>query len=424
MFDVDEGLWAMFEVKPKWGKMEVREGQTTEVEVRMVKELVVTGRVFGPDGSPLRLTALEGMEVETDGEGRFVYGIRPRRAFHGGVYLDENPTLAPRVPGVGMAVPVQVSFPDGAPQTIDIHLVEPGAVTGRVVYEETGRPVPGGDVCICSVHLKGGRHPLDGSGRFEIRDMLPGDYQINVVGRTIAKCGSCPVTVTVGEGETVGPIEIGVRQRPSFSGRISGVPAEKTRALPGGGSGEFRLEGAAAPAGKPQEARVAPVDWQPDGIFTAWPLGPPTARADLVLKGGYPGQRLVSNVIRNVDLATVGAATGLQFELHPGATIGGRVLASDGETPLAHLAVVARPRGGDAMLLVPRGDRKDEQQGPPDAYTDDEGYFSMTGLLAGEYEVTVDWRRECFGYVNPIHVELAEGEQRSGITFRAARDWP
>ncbi len=48
----------------------------------------------------------------------------------------------------------------------------------------------------------------------------------------------------------------------------------------------------------------------------------------------------------------------------------------------------------------------------------------MTGLLAGEYEVTVDWRRECFGYVNPIHVELAEGEQRSGITFRAARDWP
>jgi hypothetical protein len=424
MFGVEEGLWAMFEVKPKWGKVEVREGQTTEIEVRMVKELVVTGRVSGPDGSPLRHTVLEGMEVGTDGEGRFIHRTRPQWGPYGGVYLDSNPTLAPRVPGVGMAVPVKASFPDGAPQTIDIQLVEPGAVTGRVVYEETGRPVPGGDVCICPVQPNGPAHPFDDSGRFEVRDMLPGEYSIDAVGQKIAKCDTCPVTVTVREGETVGPIEISVRQRPSFSGRVSGVPAKKTRALPGGGSSEFRLEGVAAPAGRPQEAHVAPVDWLPDGSFTAWPLGPPTAGADLVLKGGYSDLKLVSNVIRDVDLAPVGAAPDLQFELRPGATIRGRVLAADGRTPLPYMPVVARPRGGDAMLLVPRGDRKHEPQGPPEAHTDDEGYFSITGLLAGEYEVRLDWDRECFGYATPVYVELAEGEQRSGITFRAARDWP
>jgi hypothetical protein len=221
-------------------------------------------------------------------------------------------------------------------------------------------------------------------------------------------------------------LTIQVKPRPSFNGRIRAIPEEKTLAPPEGGAGALRLECVVAPAGQPEKAVTAPVDLQPDGSFTAWPSAPPTGRYDVVLKGGYPSPKmpLVSDVIRDVDLAAAGQVIALEFALHPGAAISGRVVAADGVTPLPYVPVVARPASGDGLLLVPHGARKDEQQGPPDAHTDDEGDFFIGGLLPGEYRVTVEWDRDCFGYAEPVAVQLAEGEQRTDLEFRAARDWP
>jgi protocatechuate 3,4-dioxygenase beta subunit len=420
---VDEGLWAVLNAEPEWGTVGLAEGETAEVEFRMVKELVVTGRVLGPDGAPLPHAMLEDMKVETDGEGCFVYRIRPRHGPYGKAYLESDISLAPRVQGVGIAVPVRVTFLDAAPQEVEIHIVEPGAVTGRVVYEGTGRPVPGGHVCICPIQPKGPQHPLDDSGRFEVRDMLPGQYNIDAGGPTTGKCVPGPATVTVRSGETVGPIEIEIEQKPSIGGRILGLPAEKERELPHGGWSSFRLECIFAPAGRPERAAHADLDWQPDGSFTAWLLVPP-GRYDVVLRGGYSDLKLVSNVIRSVEITESGGATDLEFALSPGVTISGRVLAADGVTPLPSIAVLARPISGDALLLIPQPMSKHEQPAPPGTDTDGDGYFSIGALLPGEYEVAAEWQRDCFGGAHAILVRLAEGEQRNDLEFRAAEDWP
>jgi protocatechuate 3,4-dioxygenase beta subunit len=423
--NADEILWALFRAEPEADEVEVREGRTHRAHLQMVKELVVTGRALGPDGSPLAHATLEGMDAVTDGEGRFVYRIRPRRIFYGEVRLPRDVTLAPRVSGVGVAVPVRLSFLDATPQEADLHLVEPAALTGRASYEGTGLPVA--HACLrLSPELEppGPTRFLDDAGRFEIRDMPPGDYEIAVRDPRILGCPTPPIHVTLRPGQTVGPLELHFPPRPSFRGRVSGIPEARTRALPGGGSGDFGLEAVVAPSGGPEGARVALLDLQPDGTFTAWLPSPPTGRSDVVLRGGFPSPtlRVVSNVIRDLDLAA--PSLDLQFHLHPGATIGGRVVVADGVTPLPNVTVRARPVRGDALLLVASPDREYEEAEVPQAYTDEEGAFAISALLPGEYEVSVRWQRDCFGYLQPIHLELAECEQRTDLEFRAACDWP
>jgi hypothetical protein len=228
----------------------------------------------------------------------------------------------------------------------------------------------------------------------------------------------------VGPGERVGPVEIEVKPRPSFGGRIEGIPAEKTRKLPRGGWSNFCLQGMVAPAGMPEAVGIAHVDWQPDGSFTAWLPSPRIHRYDVVLWGGHVDLQLVSNVIRNIEITESGGPTHLEFALSPGGAIRGRVVAADGVTPLPNIAVLARPISGDALLLMPRPMSRHDQPAPPGAGSDDEGRFSIGALLPGEYEVVADWERDCFGQVDAIHVRLAEGEQRDDLEFRAAKDWP
>jgi hypothetical protein len=257
------------------------------------------------------------------------------------------------------------------------------------------------------------------SGTFEIEDVPPGEYQIRA-------CGAGPRKVAVQAGERVGPIEFTVEPDPLFTlaGHVAGIPAERTRVFPDGGSGDFLLECLAAPAGKQEEARRASVDWRQDGALTIRVHAPPTGRWDVVLKGGFPSLPDVSNVIRDIDPVVSEQPAGLQFELGRGGSISGRVLTADGRTPLPWVRVEARPIRGDALLLMPRGDHPHQEAGPPEAHTDAEGNFSVGGLLSGQYNVSAAWDRQCFGYAPPVHVRLAEGEHRDDVNFRAPRDWP
>ena len=52
------------------------------------------------------------------------------------------------------------------------------AIRGRVLDEATGGPPPSGQVFISG--KRGPSFPLDEEGRFEIPDLLPGSYQLQV----------------------------------------------------------------------------------------------------------------------------------------------------------------------------------------------------------------------------------------------------
>lgn len=319
-----------------------------------------------------------GFDEATDAAGRFeIAGLVP------GAYV-----LHPFADGVAPPrEPVAVELPAGRDvDDVRVTLPPQGRVRG-VVVDDLGDPV--GGVFVVAIGEQGGGAQSSEDGRFEIRGLLPGDYQVR------ADRPDAPP--------------------PMFEGPPPGVPARvevdrpaEVRLVVPAARGELRgrvIDDGGAPVvdahvvavREPESGGPEPVDartiarWaggnnavlvDQDGQFTIGRLtdGPYTVRA--YRRGG--GEAFAEHLRPGADVT---------LTLVPTATVGGRLL---GEPPEAFAVVLIDP---STMFA-----RTEE-------FLRTGGRWSLAGVQAGRYELRIE---SPAGSASRT-LELRPGEQRSDL---------
>jgi len=438
-----EGHWPEFRgyalLEPVGSPVTVQEGEIAEVELRVARSFELTGRVYRPDGSLLRNANLGPPDISTDKEGRYTHKVRPWAMVHMlSPQIPSHLTVAPRLKGVGVARPAAVNFLDGSPQHLDIHLLEPGSISVKLVSRD-GRLPPavnvrldpvldpgvelGGDSCYDSETSKA---EPDKEGAVAFREVTAGKYLLRLWGCTIYQRdkdfgGRIPVTVS--PGESVGPVTVEVRPKPCFRGHISGLPEDafepQTDNEP-----LFFLDCILRPTGSDERPRKVYFEHKEGNRYIAWTSGLGTGFHDIVFLGRRGPRGHVSNVMRAVAFPEGAVLDGLDFTLDGGASISGRAVQLDGRTGIGDIDISLQPHSGDALMLVPKEICGTLPGYELSARTNADGGFRFTGLLSGEYAVAAAWPASWYGKSQTIELRLAENEQRSGLVFRATRSWP
>ena len=267
------------------------------------------------------------------------------------------------------------------------------SISGRVIYQETGEPIPGVRVWIPYV-----RHPVvlretvsDQAGKYLLDHLPEGTYPIRhvvpdgVVQEVHSTEEGAPPEreVTLTADQQVEGVDIGFERGVAVSGRVTdarGNPIAGARlhafSVPLGGGGQaFRT-------------RTSEVATAADGAYQLWGV-----RASdecmyrmTVLAEGY---RRVQSAPFNVGAAV----TGKDFTLEKGAVISGRVVTTQGQ-PVATVIVSLK-----STLHSP-------SQKATSAITDDDGYFVIKeGTEPGTYDVELVTLNMGFG---PYRTVLAQ----------------
>ncbi|HEY0157178.1 MAG TPA: carboxypeptidase regulatory-like domain-containing protein [Thermoanaerobaculia bacterium] len=359
----------------------VEEGKTlSDVELQLDAGIRLTGRVTGPNGSPLsdvsvRLEpstggafAMRGMEMSatTDANGEYTL-----EALQAG---EESVTFShPKYLSASKDVTLK-----GRETRLDVQLAAGQRVTGTVVTE-SGAPVAEAYVQAGGSGWSGESARTNANGVFEMEGMTPGRYRFSArksgVGEGVLE------DVEIGSGA---PVRIVMRSGAVITGRVTGLSPQEyanttvdaragrnSASASVDASGAFRMEG--APSGTVQiSATVASRD------FT-------TRRSS-----GWQTIEVPEGGSQSVDIA-----------FSNDITIRGRVTRNSAPLPNANVLFVPRP-----------GSRA---QANASATTDESGVYSVTGVQEGEYNVYVmDMQR-----YSPYHTtHLVRGSDTFDIDYR------
>lgn len=334
----------------------IEEGKTTaDIEVGLDTGVKLSGRVTGPDGTPL-----SGVSVRPDD------GRNPMRAFmnEASTTTDANGeyTLDSLEPGEktfafsrsGYLTESKTTPLDSKETRLDVQLSSGIRISGLVVTE-AGAPVADAQVRASSAAAGGfGRTTRsDGSGAFMFEGMAPGHYSFNAtkegfaeaISRDLDVNESTPVRLTLKTGGTVsghvtgvaasdlGNVNVTIR---SSTGGSTSVPVDQ--------SGNFRADGA--------------------------PTG--TLRVSADLTKGF-GERRTTDV-KNIELAPGGSAQ-IDLEFNSATVIRGRV--TQNGKPLSSATVMFNPRNSATASTTGR------------TTTDDGGNYTVTGLADASYSVSI-----------------------------------
>lgn len=420
----------------------VQDPQIARVDLRVARSFELTGRVYRPDGSLLRNADLGPPHITTDADGRYTHEVKPWAMVHMlSPQIASHLTVVPRLEGVGVARPAAVNFLEGSPQQLDIHLLEPGSISGKLVSRE-GRLPPGVNVRLepvldPDIAASGAGRDLfydsdtskvepDEEGAVAFRGVVPGNYLLGLWGCTVYQRdkdfgGRIPLTVS--PGETIGPVTVEVRPKPCFRGHIFGLPEDAFEPQKDN-EPLFFLDCILRPTGSDEGPRKVYFERKEDNRYLAWTSGLGTGFHDIVFQGRRGPRGHVSNVMRAVAFDEGAVLDGLDFTLAGGASISGRAVQLDGRTAIGDIGISLRPLSGDALMLVPMEICGSLYGNELSARTSPDGEFHFTGLLPGEYGVAAAWPESWYGESQTIKLRLAENEQRSGLVFRATRSWP
>ncbi len=335
----------------------VEEGKTVaDVEVQMDHGVKVTGRVTGPDGTPLggvsvrldpgmgrimRGSPISSTSAVTDANGDYtieaVEGGEKTFAFTRSGYLPTEKT-------------VTLSGSEGR---VDAQLSSGIRVSG-VVVTESGVPVADASVSASSASDMagfGGRSTrTDSNGSFQMEGLAPGRYSFRA-----GKVGHATGMLKDVDVSSGAPIRITLKTGGTITGHVNGLTSDELQQVnvsasnvngsassPVDSAGNFRIEG--APAG--------------------------TVRVSAVLSGGITGFR--SAPAKSVEIEPGGTAqVDIDFIRN---TIRGRV-ARDGK-PAAQAMVMFSPQKGQSQTMVR-------------TTTDSNGNYEATGLDDATYDVAV-----------------------------------
>jgi hypothetical protein len=419
-----------------------RDGSAVHVTINMARPLRVEGVIYGPDGKPASNAEIENWRIGTDDRGRYIYQYKrqPMDGMYGTpVYCPRYLTLAPRVKGVGLASPVAVDMLGPWPDRLDFHLQQAGSLSGKVVGED-GRCPPGIYPWLVPdlAHPGGGQwnpevfYDVDTSkrypgsdGAFSFVDVVPGAYRLEVKGSiihplTIAN-GAAP-SDTIAAGEDLGALTINLTYQPRFYAQLSDLPrrVHKTQ-----GWVPVEVHCVLRPSDASQPPRHAEIQEQLGDRYLGWDTVYAPGRFDIVFVAECGPDRRVSQVLRGVELSEGGVAGPLAFTLTPGASITGRLLAPGSAGGIARETVRLQPLSGDALLLA----AGDSWGGPNEteylyASTDEQGRFTISGLLPGEYQITPMWSPLRYGERQTKTVLLSQDQQVTDLVFQAEKRWP
>lgn len=344
----------------------------------------ISGRVLTPAGRPLagaRVEARWSRELATtsDAEGRYALGGLPPGPLQ----------VRVSAPGFGSGAE-DVFLAPGAPQTLDLLLVEAAQLSGQV-FDGSGAPLAGALVRVAGPADEA-LAQSDAQGAFRLEGLGVGPYRIQA-----SRSG-----YGLAERDYVGPgerVELYLEARVPVTGVVRSLEGEPVHAV------------LVAPADQPEQAQLFP------GSRFALVVGAETrqllirARSGPAHHGHGPG--FLSPLY--VDVPAGGGA--LQVELAAGAEAEGRVLGPTGE-PVPGVAFLA---GRQAEELL----GGESAQAFLLALSEDGGAFDVPGLPAAGLEVTLS-HPEFAPRVVQLRpgegqvLQLGWGAQLSGVTYDGA----
>ncbi len=278
----------------------------------------------------------------------------------------------------------------GAETTADLTLGRGAEIAGTVTDSLTRRPIAGARVSL-SEHFGSGIEALepasvvrtDSHGRFSAAGLLPGDFQVRAekpgylpaelpkVGATSAAPAAAPLVLTPAASITGRVVDAQGKAVPGAT--VSLEP-------PRGGRGRFGA-GIAAMLRGPRAG--ATTRSGPDGSFRLDGLAAVSNGAPLIAThaGFAQAER------PGVTLQTGQALAGVVLTLTPGLAVKGRVV-DEASQPVAGAEIrvaVSEGRGGGRRLARAFGGAAPSA---PNAVSSADGTFTVSGLVAGPYDVT------------------------------------
>ncbi|WP_434428168.1 carboxypeptidase regulatory-like domain-containing protein [Nannocystis pusilla] len=268
--------------------------------------------------------------------------------------------------------------------TLEILMTPESVLLGRVVRADDGSPVAGAEVSATGGGGWGRRGPAftDASGNFRIDALPPGAYK--ALALQDEGHGAAEALVVLGLGETSEPVE--VRMHPAFL-------VEGTVVVAGGGTCDRGSVILSDPQGQ-RHANIAP-----DGQVRLPGLLPGSYKVDVRCEGlvsapSYPPLAIADRSLRE-----------LRWEVRPGRTIRGRVVATTRE-PATAMMVTVSPQVDPS--------RSNAQSTSGRAQTDSDGRFEVSGLLPGRYALRV-FAGDPPQLLPGPEVEVREGQDLGGL---------
>jgi hypothetical protein len=422
--------------------------EVKDIDFRVERGGVITGRVTDADGNPIVSEAVQVAPFEinnnmrssrnpfdqrdhmTDDRGVYrIYGLQPGRyrvsvgqsseetgAVSFGRRRIFRRTYHPDVTDQAQARIVEVKA-GGEAENVDITLGKPlktFKASGRFISVETGQPVP---------NLTFGYGPLDPAGRrlgaygsgqasdargeFQTEGLAPGRYSVfNMPGQEVSEFYTEPSSFDIVDADVTGLV-VRVRRGASVSGVIT-IEGVSDRALAARLLTQVRVYGwveARSQAAAPPFSQ-RPTAINPDGSFRIPGLRPGKLRL------GHAGDNIKGLVLSRTELNGANVASG--FDIAEGAQVTGvRMVLTYGTAVITGQTSFLNgtpPPGTRVIAQARRAGTQTSNEFGRTVEVDARGFFRIEGLPAGEYLVTVS----VFGAgrmqrSEPLTVSLADG---------------
>lgn len=249
-----------------------------------------------------------------------------------------------------------------APGTFELRMTPESSLAGIVVDAKSARPVPGVRVHVSQGDWESGEDKTDISdaeGKWRVAGLTPGRYVAS--GKSPSGYGRTEGSVLVGLGQHVEGVTVKLFPAHRIEGHvmIAGAPPKLCV------QGSLYLNDAA-------HGRYVNATTDPDGIVHADGVLPGTYSVEVGCPHFVSREKYDPIVVADRD------ATGLTWEVAPGATIRGKLATKAGE-PIAAAPIWAQKIGGAARAKSGWGN---------DTSTRD-GTYELDGLRAGAYKLNV-----------------------------------
>ncbi|MEA2327861.1 MAG: large repetitive protein, partial [Thermoanaerobaculia bacterium] len=342
--------------------IDVEDGKTTaDVEVDVETGAKLTGRVTGPDGSPLAGVSVRNDPMAGGRVMRFDGNDNATVTDPSGEYTID--TLEPGEKTINfnrsgyLAQQKTVTIAAGKDSRLDVQMSTGMRATGFVVTD-SGAPVPEATVRAWSAaDMNGGRDGRsDSNGAFTIEGLAPGHYTFNAT-----KTGYSAGTLRDVDIATSGPVRVVLKSGGVITGHVNGLTAPELEQTTVYASG-------AGNTGGPMGGSTAPVDSGGNFRIEGAPSG--TVRIS-ARTGAMFGGSSKSAAPKTVELEPGGTAQ-VDIDFKSSTVIRGRVTRNGAAVPNAQ------------VMFIPRGAKS---QTSASVAADAEGRYELSGLDDGTYTV-------------------------------------
>ncbi|HEV7573037.1 MAG TPA: carboxypeptidase regulatory-like domain-containing protein [Thermoanaerobaculia bacterium] len=348
--------------------IEVEDGKTApDIEVDVETGAKLTGRVTGPDGSPLA-----GVSVRNDPMGggarvmRFDANDNSTTTDPNGEYTMDSLEPGEKTLSFNRSGYIEqqktVTIAGGKDARLDVQMSTGIRATGFVVTD-SGAPVPDATVLASSGTPDGGRSGRsDSNGAFTIEGLAPGHYTFNA-----SKTGYTAGVVRDVDIATSGPVRVVLKNGGVITGHVNGLTPKELE--------QTTVFANAAGSGGSMSGSTAPVD--SGGNFRI--EGAPSGTVRITARSGAMfGGSTKSAAPKTVELEPGGTAQ-VDIDFKSSTVIRGRVTRNGAAVPNAQ------------VMFMPRGAKS---QTSASTAADADGRYELSGLDDGTYTVqAVDMER-------------------------------